>query len=86
MNRKISKTEAKEKIESFFSDLKNKTPKEVMKTKKLAMKFNIKLGNRKKEFCKKCFTPYKNSKIRIQKGFKVILCENCGNRRKWKLV
>src|SRR3989338_7354301 len=38
------------------------------KTKKLAMSKNIKLGEKRKLFCKKCFTYFtsKNSEIRIK--------------------
>ncbi len=81
----ISKTEAKKEIEEFFTDIKNKTPKEVKKIKKLAMKHNLSLGNLRKKFCKKCFSPYKNSKIRIKDNVKSITCENCESVSRWKI-
>ena len=86
MNKKISKTEAKEKIDEFFFDIKNKNPKEIKKIKKLAMRFNIKLGDKKKKFCKHCLAPYNNSKVRIKKKYKLIGCNTCGKVTKWKLV
>ncbi len=86
MNNKISKTQAKEIIDSFFLEIKDKTPRDVKKIKKLAMRFNIKLGERRKRFCKFCLTPYKNQQVRIKKDYKVVVCKNCGKRVKWKLV
>ena len=83
--KKISKTEAKEKIKSFFVDIQNKTPKQVAKTKRFAMKHNIQLKEFKKTFCKKCFAPYKNPKIRISKGMKSVTCPECNHSSKWKI-
>ena len=79
-----SKRETEKQIKEFFKDIKNKTPKEVKKIKKLAMRHSIKLGDFKKKFCKKCFTPYLNPEIRIKKGFKIVKCKNCyyGSRYK----
>ncbi len=83
--KKLSKIEAKKEIDEFFSNIKNKNPKEIKKIKRLAMKNNIQLGNLKKKFCKKCFTPYKNPKIRIKNNIKKITCENCKYVTRWKL-
>ena len=85
MSKKISGTEAKKNIEKFFSNLKNKTPKEIKKIKKSAMSYNIQLKEKRKLFCKKCYTPYKNSKTRIKKGIKIIECQECGTISRWKL-
>ncbi len=53
MKTSLSRKEAQEKIDEFF--LKEKfTAEEAKKAKRLAMKFNIKLGKYRKEFCKKC--------------------------------
>jgi len=83
--KKLSKTEAKEEIEKFFSDVKNKSADEIKKIKKLAMRYNIKLGDNKKLFCKKCFSPYKTPSIRVNKGKISIACENCDYVASWKV-
>ncbi len=83
--KKLSKTEAQKEIEEFFKDIENKTPKEIKKIKRLAMRHNIKLGDKRKLFCKKCFMPYKNSSIRIKNDMISITCENCGYVGRWKI-
>lgn len=83
--KKISKTEMKKDIEEFFLYIKNKNPEEVKKIKKLAMRHNIKLGKKKRLFCKKCFEPYKNPKIRIKNGIKIMECKNCGHVSREKI-
>jgi len=52
MPKKLSKSDALEEIEDFFKqeNFKNKTPKDVKKIKKLAMRYNIKLGEKRKLF------------------------------------
>ncbi len=82
--KKISKTEARKKIKDFFLDIRNKTPKEIKKIKRLAMAHNIKLGEKRKMFCKKCFIPHKNPKIRLKNNIKSLICENCGYVARWK--
>ncbi len=82
---KISKKEAVKKIDEFFSEIEGKTPKDVNKIKKLVMSFNIKLRDKKKKFCKKCLAPYRNPKIRLNKGIKSVTCENCGYTARWKI-
>ena len=86
MAKKISKTQANEQIHDFFHEIRHKSPKDVKKMKQLAMSQNIKLGDRRKLFCKKCLAPYVNSNIKIKDGFLTIICENCNhkNRRKVK--
>ena len=83
--KKLSKSEAEKEIEEFFKHIKNKTPKEVKKAKKLAMRHSIKLGNKRKLFCKKCFSPYNNQKIKIKNGMKTIICRNCDYVNRWKI-
>ena len=83
--KKISKIGAKKQIQEFFRDIKNKTPKEVKKIKKLAMNYNLPLKDKRKLFCKKCFTPYKNQKIRIKNGLIRINCGECGYTSRWKI-
>jgi RNase P subunit RPR2 len=82
---KFSKKEAEKKIESFFSQIKNKTPEEIRKMKKLSMKHGIKLGELRKKFCKKCFNPYENPQIRFHKNIKSVKCKNCGYVSRWKI-
>lgn len=85
MSKKLNKTEVKKHIKEFFSDIKNKTPKEIKKIKRFAMRHNIKLGELRKKFCKKCLMPYKNPKIKMRKGMKSIICENCEYVSRWKI-
>lgn len=85
MPRKISKTEAKNLIEEFFARIKHKTSKEVERIKKLAMNHNIKLGDKRKLFCKKCLAPHENSSINIKNNFMNMICANCGYKNRWKL-
>ncbi|MBA7683477.1 hypothetical protein ES703_91842 [subsurface metagenome] len=83
--KKLPKPEAQKQIQEFFSDIKNKTPKEVKKIKKLAMGNNIPLRELRKKFCKKCYAPYKKPKIRIKKGIRSVTCENCCHVNRWKI-
>jgi len=85
MNIKISKQEAEKEIDEFFKNIKGKSSAGVKKIKRLAMNKSIKLGERKKLFCKKCLTPYNNPKIRIKKGIKLVICENCNSISKWNI-
>ena len=83
--KKLSKSETEEKIEDFFENIDNKNPKEIKKIKKLAMSQNVSLKEFRKKFCKKCFTPFGNSKIRIKNKIKIVECKNCGYVSKWKI-
>jgi hypothetical protein len=81
--KKISKSEAKEKIEEFFKNPQDKKPEEIKKIKKLAMHYNLKLGDKRKKFCKKCYS----TKIRIKSiknNIKTVNCEN-GHISRWKI-
>jgi len=84
MKEKISKSEASEEIEHFFLDIEKRSSEEVKKIKKLAASFNIKLGDRRKLFCKNCLAPYKEPSIKIKNGFVNVVCENCGSLNRWK--
>jgi RNase P subunit RPR2 len=84
MKKKISKKEAEKQIEEFFYHISGKKPKEVKKIKRLAMSYNIKLGERRKLFCKKCFSPYKEPSVRIKNDFITITCDDCGHKNRWK--
>ena len=83
MKSNLSKQEIQEKIKNVF--LKNPTKEEIRKIKKLASSKNIKLGEYKKRFCKKCYSLFNSeSQIRIKKGFKTIKCR-CGYVSKYKM-
>ena len=82
--KKLSKTEAVKEVEEFFKDVKNKTSKEIKKIKKLAMRYNIKLGEKRKKFCKKCFSS-KLKIIGVKNKIKKVKCEDCGNVSGWKI-
>jgi RNase P subunit RPR2 len=84
--KKSSKTEAEKHINDFFKVIKNKSPKEIKKIKKLAMSYNFPLKEKRKLFCKKCFVPYSGKeKIRIKNKVKSITCDNCEEISRWKL-
>ena len=78
MKKKISKTQIKKEIENFFTDIKNKSQKDIKKIKNLAKKINYPLREKRKLFCKKCLSVYQNPKIRIKNNKKIVICENCG--------
>ena len=82
---KLSKTAAQKEIKEFFDNIDKKNSKEVRKIKKLAMMHNIPLKNLRKKFCKKCFFPYENPKVRIKNKIKKITCKNCGYTSRWKI-
>jgi len=83
--KKISKIEAKKQVHEFFSNIKDKNTKEIKKIKRLAMNQNIPLRELRKKICKKCFSPYKNPKIRIKNKIKKVICDNCDYVSRWKL-
>ncbi|MFH1585594.1 MAG: hypothetical protein ABIB79_02415 [archaeon] len=83
--KKISKTEAKKEIKEFFKDIQSKSPKNIKKIKRFAMRHNIPLNEFRKQFCRKCLVPYKNPKIRIRKGIKSVKCIECGYIARWKM-
>jgi len=80
----LTKQEINEYIKNIFS--KESSIKEIKKAKKLAMSKNIKLGEFKKKFCKKCYSMFNsnNSEIRIKNGFKITKCK-CGYISRYKL-
>ncbi len=81
----ISRTQAKKQIKEFFEDLKGKTPKEVRKIRRLAMGYNIKLEEKKKLFCKKCFAPYNFPGVKIKNDLITISCDSCDHKSRWKI-
>jgi len=86
MKSRISKSEAKKEIEKFFLEIEKKTPEEIKKIKRFAMKYNIPLKEKRKLFCGKCLVAYSGKeKVRIQKGKKIIACSGCNYVSRWKL-
>ena len=85
MSKKLSKSNAETLINNFFKNTNKKDSKQIKKIKKAAMNKNLKLNEKRKLFCKKCLSPYKNNKIRIKKGFKIINCKKCGKINRWKI-
>lgn len=84
MKKNIGKQEAKRIVDEFF-EKENFTPREVIKMKRLAMKFNIPLGTNRKKFCKKCFAKL-DGRIRIDRIYKKVKCNSCGLVNRFKLV
>ena len=87
MKKVFSKKEAQEKIKEFFSEGGELEPRYVKKMKRLAMKYNIKLGIYRRRFCKKCYVDLKHNhgEIRITKTNKIVECKKCGFRNRWKI-
>jgi len=86
MKQNFSKTETEERIKQFFDDIKDKSPKEIKKIKKLAMSKNISLKEKRKSFCKFCLNPYSGKeKIRIKNKIKSVECDNCKHISRWKV-
>jgi len=84
MKTKLSRSQAEQKINDFFKQSKF-TSKEMKKTKRLAMKFNIKLLPHKRKFCKSCLSQLKG-KTRVTKTHKIIECNNCDYKNRFKLT
>jgi len=80
---KENREEAREKIEEFFKDIENKHSEDIRKIKKLAMAFNLKLGERRKKFCKKCYST-RLKVLGIKNKVKRVRCENCESVMRWK--
>jgi len=104
MKTKLTKKQVEDRINEFFSDIKNKnnfqadffnkkrklvkstcSPEEIRKIKRLAMHYKIKLGKKRKLFCRFCYsTKLKVKKIRKNK--KTVECENCGRLMRWRVI
>ncbi len=81
MDIKISRSEAEKQIRDFFKseNIKNKTPEEVKKIKRLAANKKISIKSYRNLFCKDCLNPFSgNEKIRIKKDMKSTECLKCG--------
>ncbi len=88
MKKKLTKNQAKQEIDKFFSHIHKIKPEvqKIKKIKRLAMKHNIKLKDKRKLFCKKCYAIYpENAQIKIKGNKKIIKCKNCGAVFRWKI-
>src|SRR3989344_223853 len=83
MKTSLSKSQTQQKINEFFAR-KSFRSEEVKKIKRLAMKYNIKLGVLRRKFCKRCFSQLKGS-TRITKNHKKIICGSCGALNSFRL-
>ena len=82
--KKESRKEAQDKIDYFFRRA-ELDAKYVRKIKRLAMKYNIKLGKYRRRFCKSCFSDLRDSSIRINKGYKTVICKTCEEKSRFKI-
>ena len=83
MKKTISKPVSLGKIEEFFRR-EDFDAKDVKKIKRLAMKFKIRLGEKRKKFCKKCLSKLRG-KTRVGRIYKSIECEACGFVNKFRM-
>jgi len=84
MKIELTKKQAEGRIKEFFFNIKSKNKEQIRKIKRLAMHYNIKLKEKRKLFCKSCYS----SKLRvksIKKGIKTLECENCRKISRWKI-
>ena len=82
MKKELNRKETIEKISEFFKEKHER--EEVRKIKRLAMRHQIKLGEKRKLFCKKCFSM--NLKVLgIKNKTKRVKCSDCGNEMRWKI-
>ena len=80
----LSKIEAKNKIEDYFS--KNKLePRQTRKIKRFAMAHRIRLKEYRKRFCKKCYSELSNGIFRLSKRYKTVECNSCEKVNRWKM-
>ena len=83
MKTNLNKTQAKEKVDSFFKK-QSFTKEEMRKIRRIAMKFKIRLKDKRKTFCKHCLSQLKG-KTRISKGYKTIQCSFCNYKNRFKI-
>jgi RNase P subunit RPR2 len=83
MKTNLNKTQAKEKIDCFFKKA-SFNKEEMRKIKRLAMKFKIRLKDKRRLFCKKCLSQLKG-KTRISNGYKTIICGSCNYKNRYKM-
>lgn len=85
MNIKLSRKEVEKEISEFFEEIEKRSPREVKKIKRLAMNKKIPLKEKRKLFCKYCFSHYGDSKTKVKRGIKSVECENCGKISRWRI-
>ena len=83
MKSKLHKNEVERIIKNFF-EKDAFSADELKKIKRIAMKFNIKLGIYRKSFCKQCLSQLRG-RISIKKGYKSIICANCGHKNRYRI-
>jgi len=84
----LNRKEVEKKIKEFFENLGEATSEEVRKIKKLGMSLNIRLGELRKNFCKKCMAPCipgVTCEVRIKGKLKNVKCRLCKTTNKWKI-
>lgn len=79
----MSKTEANKKIQEFFSK-ESFSAEELMKIRRIAMQFGIKLGKYRQKYCQNCLSQLKGA-TRVSKTHKTVTCANCGEKNKFKI-
>lgn len=84
MKNKSSKKDVEKKIEDFFKNIKNKDSESIRKIKRLAMHYHIRLKDKRKKFCQKCFSTSLRTK-KIKNRMKLVECENCKKIYRWKV-
>lgn len=78
----MGKEETKEKIEKFFKG--RHESEEVRKIRKLAMANQIKLGEKRKLFCKRC-NSMELKVLGVKRGIKRVMCRKCDSISRWKV-
>lgn len=78
MDIKLSRSEAEKQIKDFFKDIKEKTPEEIKKIKRLSANKKVSIKRYRNLFCKNCLSPFLgHEKIRIKEDMKSVECLNC---------
>ena len=78
----MNKIQTQEEISEFFKEKHEK--EQVKKIKKLAMSYQIKLGENKKLFCKKCYS-MNLQVLGIKNNMKRVQCRECNYIKRWKV-
>ena len=81
---KLNRKQVEEKIDKFFSDIGGKSQEQVRKMKKLAMSQNVKLKEKRKFFCQRCYST-KLKTLGIKNKIKRVQCGECGKIARWKI-
>jgi len=82
-----NRKEVEKKIKEFFENIGKASSEEIKKIKKLGMSLNIRLGDLRKKFCKKCCAPHivgVTCEVRIKDKKKTVKCHICGTRNRWE--